>query len=282
MSDRIPMEEWKAKKKAERETLINQQVFAMEQAASSSEGLCLYFYGRGRLGSRLSSGNAALVYQKAPLTAAVKSMGEWNKAGRSVKKGEKGISILVRKSTDKGYYLAPETVFALEQTKGNSAYPVRSIRDDLVQQHQAVQSIVEIARVPVENGQPTKGAVEYLPMEQRIVIRRDATDLDLLQGLPSALVQSVLDMDAPDAGPEEVLFLSCAVREEICGRFGLPTVKESKEQMEQCRHILTEDNVREHFDNAREFAKIIGDQIEQHLPKMQYHTRDIRQRNERG
>lgn len=282
MSERIPLEEWKAQKQTERKTLANKQVLAMYEATRSDIALCLYFYGRGQMGSHLSSGNAALILKQIPLARAVNSMQGWNRNGRYVKKGTKGITVLSRKRGGKGYYLTPETVFDVSQTDGDTAYLYRNIRDDAKQQHTAVQSIVELARVPVELGTPETEAVEYRHEEQRIVVRQDATDLQLLQELPAVLVQSCLALDAPDTNPAEVQFLSGAVAMEICGRFGVPLPDGSEALMEQCRHILTADNVREHFDNARDFARTIGDQVEQNLPKLQYHARDIRKQQERG
>ena len=67
MNERIPLEEWKAKKQAEREALGQKQLAAMESFCGSGKALSVYLYGRGRLGSRLSSGNAALVLQQIPL-----------------------------------------------------------------------------------------------------------------------------------------------------------------------------------------------------------------------
>ena len=78
------------------------------------------------------------------------------------------------------------------------------------------------------------------------------------------------------------IFLSGAAALEVCGRFGLPAPAESDVLMEKCKHILGHNTVREHFDNAREFARTIGNQIEQHLPKQQYHARDVRGKDERG
>ena len=282
MNERIPLEEWKAKKQAEREALGQKQLAAMESFCGSGKALSVYLYGRGRLGSRLSSGNAALVLQQIPLARAINPMRIWNQNGRSVNKGAKGITVLSRKGNGKGYYLTPETVFDVSQTNGDTPYLYRNICADAEQQHTAVQSIVELARVPVELGNPETGAAEYRHEEQRIVVRQEATDLQLLQELPAVLVRSCLAMDAPETDPAEVNFLSGAVGLEICGRFGVPALKDSNTLMEQCRYILTADNVREHFDNARELARTIGDQVERNLPKLQYHARDTRRQQERG
>lgn len=282
MNNRIPLEEWKAQKQTRREDLINKQLLAMREISLTGKGLRLYFYGRGQMGSRLSSGNAALVLKQIPLACAVNTIQVWNRNGRYVNKGAKGITVLSRKRTGKGDYLATETVFDVSQTNGATPYPFRNIREDAKQQHVAVQSIVELARVPVELGTPETGAAEYRHEEQRIVVHREATDLQLLQELPAVLIQSCLALDAPDTDPAEVRFLSEAVALEVCGRLGLPVHEESDTLMGQCKHILTADNVREHFDNVRDFARTIGDQVEQNLPELQYHARGTRWQRERG
>lgn len=120
MNERIPLEEWKAKKQAEREALGQKQLAAMESFCGSGKALSVYLYGRGRLGSRLSSGNAALVLQQIPLARAINPMRIWNQNGRSVNKGAKGITVLSRKGNGKGYYLTPETVFDVSQTNGDT------------------------------------------------------------------------------------------------------------------------------------------------------------------
>lgn len=108
MNERIPLEEWKAKKQAERETLGQKQLAAMESFCESGKALSVYLYGRGRLGSRLSSGNAALVLHQIPLARAVYPMRTWNQNGRYVNKGAKGITVLSRKGNGKGYYVTEQ------------------------------------------------------------------------------------------------------------------------------------------------------------------------------
>ena len=282
MNERIPLEEWKAKKQAEREALGQKQLAAMESFCESGKAISVYLYGRGRLGSRLSSGNAALVLHQIPLARAVYPIRTWNQNGRYVNKGAKGITVLSRKGNGKGYYLTPETVFDVSQTNGNTPCPQRTLQDAPKLQHMAVQSLVELARVPVEIGEPVTGVAEYVPHEKRIVVSREATDLQLLQELPALLVQSCLALDAPDTHAAEARFLSDAVALEVCGRLGIPAPAASDTRMEQCRHILSQKNVREHFDNARDFARTMGDQIEHCLPKLQYHARDTRCQPERG
>lgn len=282
MNERISLEGWKAQKQAEREALGQKQLAAMESFCGSGKALSDYLYGLGRLGSRMSPGNAALILQQIPLARAVHPMRIWNQNGRYVNKGAKGITVLSRKGNGKVYYLAPETVFDVSQTNGNTPCLQRNLQDDPKQQRIAVQSIVELARIPVEIGEPATGIAEYLPDEQRIIVSEEASDIQLLQELPAAVVQSCLALDAPDTDAAEVRFLAGAAALEVCGRLGVPASPGCDTLMEQCRYILTHEKIRDHLDNARDFARTIGDQIEQNLPKLQYQARDARLQPERG
>ena len=60
---RLPIEEWKAKKQAELKETIAAQKSALQEVVQDGQRLADYLYGRGRLGSHITSGNAALVLQ---------------------------------------------------------------------------------------------------------------------------------------------------------------------------------------------------------------------------
>ena len=85
----ISKEEWRDAKEAERKQLVERQQAAIEKALSSGEALAQYLAGRGRLGSRYSSGNAALILDQNPRVRVVKSLEEWSNTGRRVGRGER-------------------------------------------------------------------------------------------------------------------------------------------------------------------------------------------------
>lgn len=60
---RLPIEEWKAKKQAELKETIAAQKSVLQEVVQDGQRLADYLYGRGRLGSHITSGNAALVLQ---------------------------------------------------------------------------------------------------------------------------------------------------------------------------------------------------------------------------
>ena len=120
---RLPIEEWKAKKQKERNDTITAQKKALQEVVRDGQSLAEYLYGRGRLGSHITSGNAALVLQTLPQARVVLTAKDWDKFGRRVNKGAKGISQLVRVN---GYYNVG-SVFDVSMTYGNKPYPPTTI-----------------------------------------------------------------------------------------------------------------------------------------------------------
>ena len=99
--DGFNIEEWKAKKLAERQETFAAQEEALKDVFASGQTLANYFYQRGRLGSHITAGNTALILRAHPLACAVMSADEWSKYGRRVSKGCTGIAQIVRSN---GYY----------------------------------------------------------------------------------------------------------------------------------------------------------------------------------
>jgi len=56
---RLPIEEWKAKKQAELKETIAAQRSVLQEVVQDGQRLADYLYGRGRLGSHITAGNAA-------------------------------------------------------------------------------------------------------------------------------------------------------------------------------------------------------------------------------
>ena len=125
---RLPIEEWKAKKQAELKETIAAQKSALQEVVQDGQRLADYLYGRGRLGSHITSGNAALVLQTLPQAWAVLTAKGWDQFGRRVNKGAKGIPQLVRVN---GYYNV-NSIFDVSMTYGNKPYPILEIKPELM------------------------------------------------------------------------------------------------------------------------------------------------------
>ena len=135
-----------------------------------------YLYGRGRLGSHITSGNAALVLQTLPQARAVLTAKDWDKFGRRVNKGAKGIPQLVRVN---GYYNVG-SIFDVSMTYGNKPYPIPEIKPE-----QMDKAIKELERLsPVNIIFQNEGVVGYDAEQHTIVFPTAMPQREVLARLP--------------------------------------------------------------------------------------------------
>ena len=142
--DGFNIEEWKAKKLAERQETFAAQEESLKDVFAGGQTLANYFYQRGRLGSHITAGNTALILRANPLACAVMSADDWSKYGRRVSKGCTGIAQIVRSN---GYY-AVAKVFDISQTYGNKPYPIAAV-ESTKQIEKAIDVMREISPIPV-------------------------------------------------------------------------------------------------------------------------------------
>ena len=140
---RLPIEEWKAKKQAELKETIAAQKSVLQEVVQDGQCLADYLYGRGRLSSHITSGNAALVLQTLPQARAVLTAKDWDKFGRRVNKGAKGIPQLVRVN---GYYNVG-SIFDVSLTYGNKPYPIPEIKPE--QMDKAIKELERLSPVNI-------------------------------------------------------------------------------------------------------------------------------------
>lgn len=174
---RLPIEEWKAKKQAELKETIAAQRSVLQEVVQDGQRLADYLYGRGRLGSHITSGNAALVLQTLPQARAVLTAKDWDKFGRRVNKGAKGIPQLVRVN---GYYNVG-SIFDVSMTYGNKPYPIPEIKPE-----QMDKAIKELERLsPVNIIFQNEGVVGYDAEQHAIVFPTAMPQREVLARLPA-------------------------------------------------------------------------------------------------
>ena len=177
---RLPIEEWKAKKQAELKETIAAQKSVLQEVVQDGQRLADYLYGRGRLGSHITSGNAALVLQTLPQARAVLTAKDWDKFGRRVNKGAKGIPQLVRIN---GYYNVG-SIFDVSMTYGNKPYPIPEIKPE-----QTDKAIKELERLsPVNIIFLNEGVVGYDAEQHAIVFPTAMPQREVLARLPAEIV----------------------------------------------------------------------------------------------
>lgn len=174
---RLPIEEWKAKKQAELKETIAAQKSILQEVVQDGQRLADYLYGRGRLGSHITSGNAALVLQTLPQARAVLTAKDWDKFGRRVNKGAKGIPQLMRVN---GYYNVG-SIFDVSLTYGNKPYPIPEIKPE-----QMDKAIKELERLsPVNIIFQNEGVVGYDAEQHAIVFPTAMPQREVLARLPA-------------------------------------------------------------------------------------------------
>lgn len=197
----LPIEEWKAKKQAELKETIAAQKSVLQEVVQDGQRLADYLYGRGRLGSHITSGNAALVLQTLPQARAVLTAKDWDKFGRRVNKGAKGIPQLVRVN---GYYNVG-SIFDVSMTYGNKPYPIPEIKPE-----QMDKAIKELERLsPVNIIFQNEGVVGYDAEQHAIVFPTAMPQREVLARLPAEIVIATAEQHTPGM----YMILNCQVSE---------------------------------------------------------------------
>ena len=228
--DGFNIEEWKAKKLAERQETFAAQEEALKDVFASGQVLANYFYQRGRLGSHITAGNTALILRANPLACAVLSADEWSKYGRRVSKGCTGIAQIVRSN---GYY-AVAKVFDISQTYGNKPYPIAAV-ENTKQIETAIDELVFCAALPPQ---------------------------ELLQRLPAEIVMATAESAYAGISENELLRqTAAAISVEVCGRLGLPMPPDAVQTLEGMRDHIPDGEERRALEKVRETAVTFGDAV---------------------
>lgn len=263
--NRIPMEEWKEKKRAEREQVYEEQNTVLKEVCASGASLFSYLIGHGRLGSAVSVGNAALIMKQFPNARAVMSMKGWNEYGRRISKGAKGIRVLAKS----GKYMVVDRVFEVSQTHGDRPYQSYELNSDPKNLQLAISAMQHLSRVPLCS-ELNEIAARYDSASDSIILSPDAEPFETAQLLPAALVSSYIAHQEEKPSEELTRLYSMAAALEVCGRFGL-TPQDISGQLDESLPLLPSGRERQFLSEVREFALVIGNHIEHHLPQRNKH-----------
>ena len=250
------IEEWKAKKQEERQAAFSAQEEAMQAIFESGQTLMDYFYGRGRLGSHITAGNAAVILKTLPLAKAVMSLEEWNKYGRRVSKGAEGIPQIARSN---GYFTAVK-VFDLSQTYGNKPYPIATV-ETKEQMEKAINVLVEISPISVVM-KPDCHDIHYNSETDEITLPTDRPPEEVLQRLPAQIVLATAEHSYEGISDNPyVQQTAAAVSVEVCGRLGLPAPSDAADMLAGMKEHIPDGEERKALEKVREIAVTLGDTV---------------------
>lgn len=254
--DGFNIEEWKAKKLAERQETFAAQEEALKDVFASGQTLANYFYQRGRLGSHITAGNTALILRAHPLACAVMSADEWSKYGRRVSKGCTGIAQIVRSN---GYYSVAK-VFDISQTYGNKPYPIAAV-ESTKQIEKAIDVMREISPIPVLPKNEVEGFC-YDDERQELVFCAAIPPQELLLYLPAEIVMAAAESAYAGISENELLRQTAeAISVEVCGRLGLPMPPDAFQTLEGMKEHIPDGEERRALEKVRETALTFGDAV---------------------
>lgn len=254
MYERMNIEDWKAKKKNDRDAVLADQKQALQEVLQDGAHLTAYLLGRGRLGSGITSGNAALVLKACPQATAVMPFDGWNQFGRRVSKGAVGISQLVRS----GGYFTVGKVYDRSATYGNKPCPTVELQGDQLGKAIAVLTALSPVDVQFDDKQPTG----FLADENLILYPSGASDEEVLARLPADIVLATAAQCYAEVGNEEYLHrMALAVSVEVCGRLGLAPPVDAADRLNGLRAHIPAGEERRALEEVREMAKVFGDTV---------------------
>ena len=254
--DGFNIEEWKAKKLAERQETFAAQEESLKDVFAGGQTLANYFYQRGRLGSHITAGNTALILRANPLACAVMSADDWSKYGRRVSKGCTGIAQIVRSN---GYY-AVAKVFDISQTYGNKPYPIAAV-ENTKQIEKAIDVMREISPIPVLPKNEVEGFC-YDAERQELVFCTAIPSQELLQRLPAEIVMAAAESAYAGISENELLRqTAAAISVEVCGRLGVPMPPDAVQTLEGMKEHIPDGEERRALEKVRETAVTFGDAV---------------------
>ena len=196
--------------------------------------------------------------QTLPQARAVLTAKDWDKFGRRVNKGAKGIPQLVRVN---GYYNVG-SIFDVSMTYGNKPYPIPEIKPE-----QMDKAIKELGRLsPVNIIFQNEGVVGYDAEQHAIVFPTAMPQCEVLTRLPAEIVIATAEQHTP--GISQALYLrktAMAVSVEFCGRFFLPMPDTAAAALDGMDTHIPPGEERKTLEEIRELSVTIGDTVEKGL-----------------
>jgi len=236
----LTAEEYKAKKEEERKGLLKQLKQGV-QAVFSSERYKDFLKAYAKF-HHYSVGNTIMVLSQKPDANRVASFSTWKSLGRHIRKGEKGIKILVPTpykferqvdSTDEepleitGLAFKVRYVYDISQTEGRSLPSLATkLTENANEIKQAVHRLIDVSSVPIYFDKPIKGdANGYYDLEDKyIAINPTLSDTQCFKTLVHELAHAKLHADKSKqvtSSEREVQAESVAYI--VCQKYGIDT-----------------------------------------------------------
>ena len=252
---------WAAKKQAVRQEAYDKIERYLDDMPLEEASIRQYLTVQGRF-PQCSVGNAILIAAQKPEATCYRTYEDWSKENISIRRGEKGFSMLVPNGTYMGKdgkthtYFDVQKVFDISQT---NAVPDANVPDV----RQSLQTMLMRPVCPVQVVEQQKGAV-YVPDGNRVEIGRGLTVEESFRTLTMALAHGELAKTIPDykpGAPQNSFYARC-ISYVVCVRYGVEPKAYSFQDLPQALGNCNNRELRQHLTVIRTAALTMIDRAD--------------------
>ena len=210
-------EAWAEKKQAERQAVYDLADTTAEAVSADGSKFQAYLDVQTRF-SRYSATNVLLILAQKPDATQLKDFDGWKDAGASIKRQQKGISILEpgeeyeREDGSIGTSYNVKRVFDISQTRAAQRPAPTTVRDERL----LLKALMNDApcRFAISNELPEGVNVAYHPQEHTVYVRQGLDAPTIFRGLAQELARAHMDRDgitceSPDFTAYSVSYMLC-------------------------------------------------------------------------
>ena len=222
---KLTPEEWKQKKKAERDIVFKMIDDASKEVATNPESLKGYLDTQSQM-DRYSATNALLIYYQFPKATQIKDFNEWAEKKVSITRGAKSFSIIepteyVKNDGSTGLSYNVKKVFDVSQTN-SKANQTQAYNND---PRKVSAAMIDTSPVNVEmtDEMPYENMGAFFDSEaETLYIKKDIGDsVALCQCLAQELAHAQLSIDNEDYSRKKMGFKATCIGYMLCKKNGI-------------------------------------------------------------
>ncbi|MCR5826280.1 MAG: hypothetical protein K6G54_06920 [Oscillospiraceae bacterium] len=276
------VEDFKARKSAEREELSSLSDAAIERVTQDPDAYLHYLDAQAD-NPVYSASNVLLALEQRPELSIINSMRGWNAMGRSIISGKTGIKVFVSEpyfkdgKTLRGYKVA--RVFDYADTSGNRTLNKVTLRNDTTQMQMALHALLVKSPVKVNPVQDRRLDAYYDPERQVIDISVFLPDNKTF----SALAREVFRAKVHDHGKfmaytrEDTELDAASASYMLCRSFGVPCEKPDTSRLSELYEGMEPQDARSILDGIQGAFRELNSAIQRDVAPQQEQRRSYNQ-----
>lgn len=265
--DQQSKRDYKAMKQAERQELIDMQDRDVQIITSDPETYRAYLDIQAA-NPGLSPGNLAMVLGQKPYATQVASLDKWNRLGRSVSTGQRGIRILVPKRYKDSRGLTrtgfePDRVFDVSQTTGNRLPPKLQLQEGTPELETALRALIRQCPAAIEPLEYFEDRSVYDPDSRTILLKEGLTDSQTFYYLAKETAHAQFHKNCGDSdyNREDYTTDAESVGYMLCRRFGIDAPQPEAGDLDMLYGEVKSQDRREALEYLQKLTERLGNAV---------------------